>query len=122
MMKRLIFLLSLFVFAGCQNQSGKLTQVDPFPIDQVELSTSGIYMINSNQDQYLVFHDFGLDPESVEYEQKGNEYIVHFKKDSPKEDVVVYQMKIDSKKEAVIRILDEQNQEYSIENVILEQE
>ena len=35
---------------------------------------------------------------------------------------MVYQMKIDSKKEAVIRILDEQNQEYSIENVILEQE
>ena len=121
-MKRLLFLLSLFVFAGCQNQSGKLTQIDPFPIDQVDLSASGIYMINSNQDQYLVFHDFGLDPESVECEQKGNEYIVYFQKDSPKEDVVVYQMKIDSKKEAVIRILDEQNQEYSIENVILEQE
>ena len=56
-MKRLLFLLSLFVLAGCQTQSGKLTQVEHFPIDQVDLSASEIYMINSNQDQYLVFHD-----------------------------------------------------------------
>lgn len=121
-MKRVIPLLGLLALAGCQNSGIKISQVDDSSIDGYELSQPGIYMINSHEDPYIIFNDFGMDAESVRCEQKGKEILVRFEKETPKEETVVYRLDIDSSKDSTIRCLDENGQEYSFENVILKQE